>query len=211
MKRIILLSLLTLFYLKSEAQNLRTFTNLEVATAFSGNTNAYSLYWGEAVQIKSPVPFRFLAGLRFSLINKDKGTHEISSGSTLTSINFTKKPLYTTFAIPLGLELFYKGLGIGVSQEVISFSGKKNFDSKYIALEEGEELKTQGFSAVFGSKQNLTSTVYLIYTFSDSFSIKGGYNRITSTFSKYNEGNSLGYAKLSDDLFSIGIRLNIEK
>lgn len=211
MKTLKLATLLTLGYFTVQAQNIRTFNNLELSTSISKNTNQYSLFWGESIQVKSPVPLRFTTGLRFAMNNKTTGTYPVTEGANLSMLSFEKRPWYTTFALPVGLELFYKGIGIGAFQEVISLSGKKSYDSTYTSLGEKETLKTQGFSSVFGKKHNLTGGVYLVYTFSDSFSVKVGYNRISSTFTKANETRELGYARLSDDTFTVGIRLNIEK
>ncbi|MCD8540132.1 MAG: hypothetical protein LRY55_10460 [Leadbetterella sp.] len=211
MKTLKLATLFTLCYFSIQAQNIRTFNNLELSTSISKNTHQYALFWGESIQVRTPVPFRFTTGLRFSMNNKTTGIYPVVNGANLSTLSFEKRPRYTTFALPVGLELFYKGLGVGAFQEVISLSGKKSYDSTYTPLAEKETLKSQGFSHVFGKKQNLTGGIYLIYTFSDSFSIKAGYNRITSTFTKANETKELGYARLSDDTFTVGIRLNIEK
>lgn len=211
MKTLKLATLFTLGYFTIQAQNIRTFNNLELSTSISKNTNQYSLFWGESIQVKSPVPFRFITGIRFALNNKTTGTYPVKEGANLSTLTFDKRPWYTTFAIPAGLEFYFRGIGIGGFHEIISLSGKKSYNDTYTPLGEKETLKTQGFSGVFGKKQNLTGGVYLIYTFSDSFSVKAGYNRITSTFTKANETKELGYARLSDDTFSVGIRLNIEK
>lgn len=211
MKTLKLATLFTLGYFTVQAQNIRTFNNLELSTSVSKNTHQYSLFWGESIQVKSPVPFRFTTGLRFAMNNKTTGTYPVTEGANLSTLSFEKRPWYTTFALPVGVELFYKGIGIGAFHEVISLSGKKSYDSTYTPLAEKQTLKTQGFSSVFGKKHNLTGGVYLVYTFSDSFSVKAGYNRITSTFTKANETRELGYARLSDDTFTVGIRLNIEK
>jgi len=211
MKTLAIATLLALGCITARAQNIRTFNNLELATSFSKNTHQYSLFWGESLQIKSPVPFRFTTGLRLAMNDKTKGIYPVKEGAGITTLQFDKKPIYTTVAFPVGLELFYKALSIGAFQELISFSGKKKYDDAYTPLIEKEMLRTQGFSGIFGKKTNLTGGVYLAYTFSDSFSVKAGYNRITSTFTKTNETKELGYARLSDDTFTVGIRLNIEK
>lgn len=213
MKKTIATTFLILAFFTAKSQNIRTFNNLELSTSISKTNNQYSVFWGESLQLKSPVPVRFTTGLRFSLNN-------ISSGSTLsqknnpelTGFTFDKRAWYNTFAIPVGLEFYFKNLGIGAFQEVISFSGKKKYDeTTFSKLDSTQTINTQGFSAVFSNKQNLTGGVYLVYTFSDSFSLKAGYNRITSTFTKSNEKKDLGYSKLSNDTFTVGIRLNIEK
>ena len=194
-----------------QAQNIRTFNNLELSTSISKNTHQYSLFWGESIQVKSPVPFRFTTGLRLAMNNKSSGIYPVKEGANLSSLAFEKRPWYTTFALPVGLELFYKGIGVGAFHEVVSLSGKKSYNDTFTTLGDKETLKTQGFSSIFNKKQNLTGGVYLVYTFSDSFSLKAGYNRITSTFTKANETKELGYARLTDDNFTVGLRINIEK
>lgn len=211
MKTVKLATLFTLSFFTIQAQNIRTFNNLELGTSLSKNTYQYSLFWGESIQFKSPVPLRFTTGLRLAINNKTTGIYPVSEGANLSTLTFTKRPWYTTFGLPAGLELYFRGIAIGAFHEVISFSGKKSYDEAYTPLGEEETLKTQGFSHVFGKKQNLTGGVYLVYTFSDSFSVKAGYNRISSTFIKENETKELGYARLNDDTFTVGIRLNIEK
>lgn len=211
MKTLKLATLFTLSYFTIQAQNIRTFNNLELSTSISKNTHQYSLFWGESIQVKSPVPFRFTTGLRFSLNNKTTGTYPVSEGYKINTLTFDKRPTYITLAVPAGLELYFREFGIGAFHELVSFSGKKSYNDTYTPLEEKETLKTQRFSGVFKAKQNLTGGVYVVYTFSESFSVKAGYNRITSTFTKANDTKELGYARLTDDTFSIGIRLNIEK
>ncbi len=210
MKKIVVTTLLSLGFFISKAQNIRTFNNFELSTSFSRNTNQYAIFWGETLQLKAPVPLRLVTGVRYSLINKTKGLYPSTEG-TLENINFLKRPWYNTFAIPIGLELYFKGFSVGGFQEVISLSGRKKFNETFTTLAEEEILRTQGFSAVFGKKQNLTSGVYAAYTFNDSFTLKVGFNRITSTFNKSNETKDLGYSRLSDDTFNIGLRINIEK
>lgn len=211
MRKLKLATLFTFAYFTIQAQNVRTFNNLELSTSISKNTHQYSLFWGESLQIKSPVPFRFSTGLRFSMNNKTKGNYLVTDGSKMDTLSFNKRPWYSTFAVPVGLELFYGPIGIGAFQEVVSLSGKKSYNDTYTTLGDEETLRTQGFSHVFGKKQNLTGGVYVVYTFSDSFSLKAGYNRITSTFTKSKGTKELGYGRLSDDTFTVGLRLNIEK
>ncbi len=219
MKKLILAILVIFTFLTSKAQNVRTFNNVELGTSFSKNTNQYSLFWGESLQLSSPVPVRFTTGLRYSLNSIKKGTYKGIGESTLSPLTFDKRATYHTFAIPVGLEFFYKSLGIGAFQEVISLSGKKEYSDTFSGttsssvpfLKEDEFIRTQGFSSVFGTKHNLTGGIYLIYTFSDSFSLKAGYNMITSSFTKSNETRDLSYIKLRDNTFNLGIRLNIEK
>ncbi len=211
MKALSLATLLTLGFFAGQAQNIRTFNNLDLSSSFSKNTNQYAIFWGETIQFRTPVPLRFTTGLRFAVNNKSTGLYPVSEGANLSTIMFMKRPWYTTFAVPVGLELYFKGIGIGAFHELASLSGKKSYDSTYTALNTGETLKTQGFSGVFAKKQNLTGGVYLVYTFNDSFSVKAGFNRISSTFTKANTKRELGYARLNDDTFTVGLRLNIEK
>jgi hypothetical protein len=211
MRKIILSTLLCMALTHVQAQNIRTFNNLELSSSFSKNTNQFAMYWGESFQMKSPVPFRFSTGLRLSFNNRTKGIYPVDEGTNFSRITFDKRPRYTTFALPVGVEFFYKDIAIGAFQELVSLSGKKKYDSTYTPLAEKETLRTQGFSHVFGAKQNLTGGVFLVYTFNDSFSIKAGYNRISSTFTRRKEENELGYARLNEDTFTVGIRLNIEK
>lgn len=219
MKKLILATLITFTFLTSKAQNVRTFNNIELGTSFSKSTHQYSLFWGESLQLSSPVPVRFTTGLRYSLNSIDKGLYKGIGQSTLNSLTFDKKAWYNTFAIPVGLEFFYKSFAIGAFQEVVSLSGKKKYSETFSGLsttavpflKEDEYIRTQGMSSVFGTKQNLTGGLYLLYTFSDSFSIKAGYNMITSTFTKSNETRDLSYIKLRENTFNLGIRLNIEK
>jgi hypothetical protein len=211
MRTIIFATFMCLSCTLIHAQNIRTFNNLEISSSFSKNTTQYALFWGESLQIKTPVPFRFTTGVRMSFTNKTKGAYPADEGKNISILAFDKRPRYTTFAIPVGLELYYKDFAIGAFQEIISLSGKRKYDSTFTTLGEKEILRTQGLSTVFKDKQNLTGGIYLVYTFNDSFSIKAGYNRISSTFTRFKEGKEAGYARLNDDTFTVGIRLNIEK
>jgi hypothetical protein len=219
MKKLIVATLITFTFLTSRAQNLRTFNNIELGTSLSKSTHQYSLFWGESLQLSSPVPVRFTTGLRYSLNSINKGLSKGIGQSTISSLAFDKKAWYHTFAIPVGLEFFHKGFAIGAFQEVVSLSGKKKFNETFGGdstatvplLKTGEYIRTQGLSSVFSTKQNLTGGLYLVYTFNDSFSIKAGYNMITSTFTKSNDTRDLSYIKLRENTFNLGIRLNIEK
>ena len=219
MKKLVLATFIVLTYSISNAQNIRTFNTIELGTSLSKQTNQYSLFWGETLQLKSPLPVRFLTGLRYSLTGINKGTLTGVVESTLSTLTFDKKAWYHSFAIPVGLEFFHKGFAIGAFQEVFSLSGKKKFNDTFSNtinasvpfLKEGENMRTQGLSSVFGSKKNLTGGVYVSYTFNDSFSIKAGYSTIHSTFTKSNEKGDLAYTRLRDNNFNLGIRLNIEK
>lgn len=190
------------------AQKVRTFNHLELGTAFAKNTHQYHLFWGESVAFKS---VRFITGIRGSLTQKSAALYPPSAGTLPNDLLLNKRAAYTSFAIPVGIEFFVKGLGIGAYQEVFSFTGNKKLDNTFTPLDSSETLRLQRFSGIFGTKQNLTGGAYLIYTFNDSFSLKAGWNRINSTFIKENATQQLGYARLSDDTFTLGIRLNIEK
>lgn len=213
MKRIILTSLFVLIYWVANSQNIRTFTNFELSSSFSTNTNQFSVYWGESLQLKSPVPVRFLAGLRYSLNGKATGNYLWSSAENnqTESLVLVKSSWYHTFAIPVGLEFYFKNLSVGGFHEIISMSGKKDFTKNFASSSTTEKLNTLGFSNVFHTKNNLTGGIYVAYTFSDSFSLKLGYNRISSTFTKSNNAKEIAFSKIKDDTFSIGLRLNIEK
>lgn len=222
MKRLVLAILVTFTFLTVKAQNVRTFNNVELGTSFSKSTHQYSLFWGESLQLSSPIPVRVTTGLRYSLNSINSGTYRGIGESTLSPLTFDKKAWYNTFAIPVGLEFFYKSIGIGAFHEIVSLSGKKTYSDTFSSptdtpnsadpfLKEDEFIRTQGFSSIFGTKQNLTGGISVVYTFSDSFTLKAGYNVINSAFTKSNETRDLSYIKLRENTFNIGIRLNIEK
>ena len=113
--------------------------------------------------------------------------------------------------MPIGAEVYYKNIGLGLAQEIVNFNLAKSFDSTKIKTSQNYEIKTNGFSHVFSNKNNLSSTFYLVYTISDSFSLKAGFNRENEVFNFYEDSNKIGFSKITDNSVFISIRTNIEK
>lgn len=193
-----------------QAQSVRTFNNLELTIAPLKDNKQYSLFWGQSFQKTELIPFRFYSGLRYSFNTRSPGTYKGKPNSTISEVKFDKTIMYGTLALPIGIEVFYKNVGIGAFQELVSISDK-NFRLDSLSASEGIQLKAPVFSSIFGPKKNLTNGAYLVLTFSDSFSVKAGLNNLSSTFIRSNEKRELGYTALSEETYYIGLRLNIEK
>lgn len=115
-------------------QQIRTFNTLNLSPTFSKKLNTFNLSFGEMIQVKKSVPFRFLASLNYSgnFIKKGEWNSNIELGSKSLTV---KENFYTSkISIPIGFELFTKNFGIGISQELITFSNKKSIDSTKVQV-----------------------------------------------------------------------------
>ncbi len=207
MKRNIVLIALILFFANDGfCQEIRTFSTVNFSTTLSSRVNNYSVSVGEMVQVNRTIPFRFLVAAQYSGKITKSGIWP-----SHTSLNI-KKNIYTSnINIPFGAEVYYKNIGLGLVQEIANFNFAKSFDSTKIQTSQNYEIKTNGFSHLLSNKNNLNSTFYLVYTISDSFSLKAGFNRGNEVFKYYEDSKKIGFSKLIDNSIFISIRTNIEK
>lgn len=193
------------------SQEIRTFNTVNFSTSISGKVNDYSVSVGEMIQIKKAIPFRILLAAQYTGKTSKKGFWPEISNPKGTSLSIKKNIFTSNISIPIGAEIYYKNIGLGLVQEIINFNFAKSFDSTKIVLPLETELKTNGFSNVFSNKNNLNSTLYLVYTISDSFSLKFGINRGNEVFNYYNDSKKTGFSKITGNSVFISFRTNIEK
>ncbi len=204
MRKILLLSTLILISFGAFSQNVRTFTNFGLQTAISKDVKQYSLYWGESLQLRPPVPIRINAGLQYSFMNVASGGF-----STDTSLNLSSNVRYGVIGLPVGLDFFYKNLSVGVYHELLTFSSNKKLNNPTSDLD--VLVRTAGFSTFLGKKRNTSGGVYVNYTIDDSFSIRAGVNTFATTFISSVKGRETSYTRIYNNAFSLGILFNIEK
>jgi hypothetical protein len=192
-------------------QEIRTFNTVNFSSTTSGRLNNYSVSVGEMIQIKKAIPFRILIAAQYTGKSSKKGFWPKSSNTSETSLAIKKNIFSSNINIPIGAEIYYKNIGLGLVQEIINFNFAKSFDSTKVALPSKIELKTNGFSNVFSNKNNLNSVLYLVFTISDSFSLKFGVNRGNEVLNFYKDSEKIGFSKIKDNSIFISFRTNIEK
>jgi len=203
---IVLIALILFFANDGFCQEIRTFSTVNFSTTLSKNVNNYSVSVGEMIQINQTIPFRFLVAAHYTGKVTKSGIWP-----TNTSLNIKQNIFTSNINIPIGAEIYYKNIGLGLVQEIVNFNFAKSFDSTKIQTFQNYEIKTNGFSHVFSNRNNLNSTFYLVYTISDSFSLKAGFNRGNEIFNYYEDSKKIGFSKIIDNSLFISIRTNIEK
>jgi hypothetical protein len=204
--KIVLIALILIITNQGFCQEIRTFNTVNFSSTLSNNVNTYSVSVGEMVQINRTLPFRFLVAAQYSGKFTKSG---VWHGKNSLDI---KKNLFTSnINLPMGAEVYYKNIGLGLVQEIVNFNIVRSFDSTQIKTSQNYEIKTNAFSHVFSNKNNLNSTFYLVYTISDSFSLKAGLNRGNEVFNFYEDSKKIGFSKITDNSIFISIRTNIEK
>jgi hypothetical protein len=102
-------------------------------------------------------------------------------------------------------------VGIGISQEMISFTFKKSFDSTQISGFKEYEAATKSFSTIFSKNQSLSGQIYLVYTINDSFAIKLGAQRENLAINFLDKNDKTKSGTIHSNSIFISIRTNIEK
>ena len=211
MRKILIICSFLFSFFNLKAQVIRTYTNAELSYSFSDNLNKYSFYWGESFQNTKTLPFRVHFGLQYSLNSKSEGIYKSTDSEKMAQITLNKSVRYSTISAPAALEIFYKGVGVGAFQQLISYSGNKTFSENSITLNEGETIKTKGLSYIFGQKPSLSNGIFIHFTMKDSYTLKVGKELSKATFIKNLDKKETGFITLSDDLYFIGLRINLEK
>jgi hypothetical protein len=206
------LSILYLFGAVSLAhsQKLRTFNTINFTTNLSSKVLNHSFSIGEMIQIKKKVPFRILVSAQYTGKISKKGFWP-GTNNNGTTFSLKQNVFTSNINIPIGGEFYYKNIGLGLVQEIANFNFSKSFDSTKVDLPMNHQIQTNRFSHIFSTKNNLNSTLYLVYTLSDSFSLKMGLNRGNDLFNYYQGSKKTGFSKITDNSFFISIRTNIEK
>lgn len=211
--RRVLLTLLFLFLgLKfSFSQEIRTFTNVNFKTNLSKSNNNFSVSVGEMLQLNKQIPIRIITSLQFTGKVFKENTWPSNKESGSTQLIIKESFLNSSFNLPLGVEFFHKDFGFGLMHEVASFNLSKSIDSTKVEIPLNTELKPVGFSSIFSKNNNLNSTAYLVYTVSDSFSVKLGLNSGANSFNFYKDSKKVNYARISEKSVFLSLRINIEK
>lgn len=207
---VILISLLAISHC-SIAQEVRTFNTINFSAGVSGNIHNYSVSVGEMIQLNKTLPFRILVAAQYTGKVTRPGRWSSDLGS-ITSPLVVKNTLFSSnINLPVGGEIFYKSLGLGIVQELVNFNLSKNFDSTKVAIPKDFTLKSNGVTNVFSKKNNLNTAIYLVYTINDSFSLKFGFNKGNELFNYYNDTQKVGFSKIKDNSLFFSFRTNIEK
>jgi hypothetical protein len=192
-------------------QRLRTFNNVHIGTSLSPSSNKYSVGVGEMIQIQKSIPFRILLGVQYSAKVSKSGIWPSNSNSIGREFSLKQNIFTSNINLPIGGEIYYKSIGIGLVQEIINFNLAKSFDSTKLDLPSNHEIRTNRFSHIFSNKNNLNTTLYLVYTISESFSLKFGLNRGNDVFNYFESSKKTGFSRLTNNSIFISIRTNIEK
>ncbi len=190
-------------------QNLRTFNTINFSTTLSPKVNNVSFSVGEMIQFKKRIPFRLLVAAQYTGKISKQG---LWTENTKTRQLRLKKNIFTSnISLPIGGEVYFKNIGLGMVQEIANFNLAKSFDSTKVDIPGNHKIETNRFSNVFSKKNNLNSTLYLVYTLSDSFSLKLGMNRSNDVFNYYEGSKKSDLLRKTENSFFISIRTNIEK
>jgi hypothetical protein len=192
----------------ANAQKINTFNNFIFNTAFSNAGSVNTIGYGEMLQKKGKVSFRVLSSLNLDL-------SKIKTNQTFTSIGqkiTSKKNLYSTsFSIPVGFEVYSKNLGLGISQELVSYSLNKKMDSSFVSIPADFEASYKRFSSILSKNNTQDTQVYAVFTLYDSFAIKVGIQTEKIALNVKGLSNNTKTSNFSSNLFFISIRSNIEK
>lgn len=190
-------------------QNIRTFNTINFSTTLTPKTNNVSFSVGEMIQLKKNIPFRLLVAAQFTGKISKKGLW--SEDIKPRHLTIKNNVFTSNISLPIGGEVYFKNIGLGLVQEIANFNLAKSFDSTKVDVPGNHKIETNRFSNVFSKKNNLNTTLYLVYTLSDSFSLKLGMNRGNDVFDYYEGSNKIDLLRKTENSFFISIRTNIEK
>jgi hypothetical protein len=199
------------FLQKSYSQEIRTFNTVNFSAGVSGIVHNYSLSVGEMLQLNKKLPFRLLLAAQYTGKITRPGTWSPDLGTVKSPLSIKSTIFSSNLNLPLGGEIFYRNLGIGLVQEIININFVKNFDSTKADLPKNFALKSNGVTNVFSKKNNLNTALYFIYTINDSFSLKFGINKGNELFNYYDGSKKMGFSKIRDNSLFFSFRTNIEK
>ena len=207
-KTLIILSL-CLIGLQSSAQKVNVFNTFGIGWAGTNQSNHGKIVFGEMLQLGSPIPLRILAGSEIGFNAIKKGSYGFLGNQNAADINKNINQLF--LAIPLGLELNFKYVGIGASQEIVSLNFDRTRDSTFVEPV-AYSLKTKAFSSIFGKNANLNGQIYVTVNLTDMFTIKAGMRKQNNYFNLFNkEEENLGVLAYRQVMPFIDLRFNFEK
>jgi len=199
--------------LSAKGQHARTFSNYGLLYSPSKTGNTYQVAMGEAIQFSKLPALRLIAGLNFQLKNYTAvpWNHKDIKNAKLFALN--EKTKVSKLNFPVGLELAFKGVGIGVSQEIFNFGFKKTIDSTMADIEPNTEFKHLRFSSLLSKESNnsVSSNLYVHFTINESFTFLFGILKQKSIFNIYKNSKKTDYIGLGETHPYFSIRFNIEK
>ncbi len=177
----------------------------------SKSNNNLSVSYGEMLQLKKTIPIRIIASVQYTGKVFKQNTWPPNKKTGSTQLIIKDSFLNSSFNLPLGVEFFNKNFGLGFMQEFASFNLSKNVDSSKVEIPIDMELKPVAFSSIFSKHHDLNSTIYVVYTLSESFSFKLGLNLGSNNFNFYKGSNKVNFARISEKSVFLSLRINIEK
>ena len=224
MRKVILVGLLVLIKMTASAQKARVFNTFALDGNFSKSHFAPDIRLGQSLLIESTLSFRFNTAINFSGDFIQSGEIPNINSQKAGFIQLKKTHFNPTFSLPVGVEAGYRKIALGVSFELLSVSIGKNLDSLNYTLEDAGEANLNGLNVIpnrfnfIGSKsynKALDASLYLVYTYNDSFSFRLGFTRQEVLYRTTVKSNSqtqkfdkFGFNEIKPFL---GIRFNIEK
>lgn len=200
---------LCFFGFTASAQKVNVYNTFGIGWAGSSQSNHGKLVFGEMLQLRGPIPLRIIAGSEIGFNGFKAGPFKYLNTEKVVNINRNINQLF--LAIPIGLELNFKYVGIGASQEILSLNFDKTRDSTFVEPE-AYLLETKAFSGILSKNANLNSQVYVTVNLSDMLTIKAGFRKQNSYFSLFNkEDEKLGILAYRQALPFIDLRFNFEK
>lgn len=211
MKRLFTSILLLLVFFSSKAQRYTIYKTFNVGYSTSDIAQNTSFGFGEFLQINGALPVRILAGAEFGINSFNKGTYD-SYSESYPEFTLSKKFRESYVSFPVGLEVFYKSVSVGASQEILSFNFGRLKDSTYLSP------AVNGFAGrraglLFFNKSSLATQFYACLTIARNLSFKVGYRRQNSYFNLFDEEKKKdGIMGFSNNMMPfVQIRFNFEK
>lgn len=202
-----------IFTLNARAQHARTFSNYGLLYSPSKTGGTFQISMGESISFGKLPPLRLLAGVNYTTKFyqqgewtkkdiKNAGLFQLKENTRVSKLNF-----------PIGAELTFKGIGVGISHDIFNFGLKKTLDSGKVSLPPNTEYSQLRFSSIFSgkSKNSLGSTIYVNATINESFSFIFGIISQKSIFNIYKNSKKTDYIGLGEAQPYFSLRFNIEK
>jgi len=195
----------------SFSQEIRSFTNANFTSIPSKSNNNLSISFGEMLQLKKTIPIRIIASAQYTGKVFKQNTWPSNKKTGSTQLIIKDSFFNSSFNLPLGVEFFNKNFGLGFMQEFASINLLKSIDSSKVEIPVDMELKPLVFSSIFSKHHDLNSTIYVVYTLSESFSFKFGLNSGSNNFNFYKGSKKANFARISEKSVFLSLRINIEK
>ncbi len=223
MRKVLLISLLVLIKLTASAQRVRVFNFVGFDGNFSKTHSAPDIQIGQSLLMDSRISFRLNTAVSFSGDFIHRGAIPNIDKSRTISLDLKKTHFVPTLSIPVGAEIGFRNVALGVAVELLSINIGKSLDSlnyTVIGTEQpiaGLEVSPAKFNFIAAKDgfRSLDAILYLSYTYNDTFSFRLGlsrqgimYRSFITTASRTSRFDKFGFEEVKP---FIGIRFNIEK